>query len=213
MASHNLFFGPIVDRFGRKRVLMWALGGYILGSALSVVASSFSLLLAARAFQGVTTAATRVAAIAIVRDQCSGRKMAESHVARHHHFYGGADPGAKLWSIGARSRRPGREYFLVLLLYGRGACLMVGMAPAGNFVARPTVNPCAPAPLHRHTCNSSETERRLVTQWRRRLCFGALFSYISSSEQLFLETFDLGTSPFRLRFAAIAASLGRSDLD
>ena len=66
----------LTKSFGRKTVLMWALGGYMLGSVLSIFASSFSLLLAARAFQGVATAGTRVAAIAIVRDQCSGRRMA-----------------------------------------------------------------------------------------------------------------------------------------
>ena len=45
----QLFFGPIVDRFGRKRVLLWSLAAYVVGSLLSVVASSFTLLLAARA--------------------------------------------------------------------------------------------------------------------------------------------------------------------
>lgn len=59
----QLFFGPIVDRFGRRRALLWALAGYVLGSALSVFASSLPLLLAARTFQGVTTAATRVATV------------------------------------------------------------------------------------------------------------------------------------------------------
>ena len=73
----QLFFGPLVDHFGRKRVLMWALAGYLVGSLLSIVASTFTLLLAARAFQGVANAAARVAIITIVRDQYSGRKMAE----------------------------------------------------------------------------------------------------------------------------------------
>ena len=30
----QLFFGPIVDRFGRKRVLLWSLAGYTAGSLL-----------------------------------------------------------------------------------------------------------------------------------------------------------------------------------
>lgn len=37
----QLFFGPLVDRFGRKPVLMWALAGYVVGCLLSIVAASF----------------------------------------------------------------------------------------------------------------------------------------------------------------------------
>ncbi|MEO1136731.1 MAG: MFS transporter, partial [Pseudomonadota bacterium] len=73
----QLFFGPIVERFGRKKVLLWSLGAYILCSLLSVFAASFTMLLAARAFQGMATAGARVSALATVRDQCSGRRMAE----------------------------------------------------------------------------------------------------------------------------------------
>jgi len=35
----QLFFGPLVDRYGRKTVLMWALGGYAVGSVLSIFAA------------------------------------------------------------------------------------------------------------------------------------------------------------------------------
>ncbi|MEZ5893806.1 MAG: MFS transporter [Parvularculaceae bacterium] len=73
----QLFFGPVVDRFGRRAVLLWALAAYAAGSVLSIAASSFSLLIAARVFQGVSAAAVRVAAVAVVRDQYAGRRMAE----------------------------------------------------------------------------------------------------------------------------------------
>ena len=43
------------------------------------------------------------------------------------------------------------------------------------------------------------------------LCFGALFGYISASEQLFLEVYELGDK-FSLVFALIAAALGAATL-
>ena len=205
----QLFFGPIVDRFGRKRVLMWALGGYILGSALSVIASSFTLLLAARAFQGVTTAATRVAAIAIVRDQCSGRKMAEVMSLAITIFMAAPilAPGFGQLVLFAA---PWRGIFLVLLLYGLVLALWLGwrlpetLSPANR-------KPLRAGPIASSYLQFIRNRTAIGYTMASALCFGALFSYISSSEQLFLETFDLGQS-FPLAFAAIAASLGAATL-
>ena len=105
--------------------MMWALGGYILGSAFSVVASSFSLLLAARAFQGVTTAAARVAAIAIVRDQYSGRRMAQVMSLAITIFMAAPilAPGFGQLILFAG---PWRAIFLALLLYGLVLALWIG---------------------------------------------------------------------------------------
>src|SRR5690606_39065178 len=73
----QLAYGPLMDRFGRRPVLLGALAGYLLGSLMCVLAGSFSFLLVARAFQGLATAAARVVSVAIVRDLSSGRRMAE----------------------------------------------------------------------------------------------------------------------------------------
>lgn len=73
----HLFFGPLSDRFGRRAVLLGALGAYLAAAALSVFSPSFELLLIARALQGVCTAATRVTIFASVRDRYSGARMAE----------------------------------------------------------------------------------------------------------------------------------------
>ena len=205
----QLFFGPIIDRFGRKRVLMLALGGYIVGSALSIVASSFSLLLAARAFQGVTTAATRVAAIAIVRDQCSGRKMAEVMSLAITIFMAAPilAPGFGQLVLFAA---PWRGIFIVLLLYGIVMMMWLGWR------LPETLSPADRKPLRAGPIASSyyqfiSNRTAFGYTMASALCFGALFSYISTSEQIFLETFDLGQA-FPIAFAAIAASLGAATL-
>ncbi|HEX8580052.1 MAG TPA: multidrug effflux MFS transporter [Allosphingosinicella sp.] len=72
----QLIWGPLADRFGRKKLLAGALllyGGFGLVAGL---ASSFPLLLAARALQGVAAAASRVLVVAIVRDRYQGPAMA-----------------------------------------------------------------------------------------------------------------------------------------
>lgn len=68
--------GPLADRYGRRTVLLAAIGGYVLANIACAMAASFPLLLAARVFGGAMVAATRVATVAMVRDCYHGRPMA-----------------------------------------------------------------------------------------------------------------------------------------
>ena len=72
----QLIWGPLSDRFGRRNVLLAGLVMYSAGGALSLLASDFSALLAARVLQGVGAASARVIAVTLVRDRYSGRAMA-----------------------------------------------------------------------------------------------------------------------------------------
>lgn len=72
----HLIHGPLVDRFGRRRVLLWAIAGYIVANGAAAVAGSFELLIAARIAAGATVAATRIGTVALVRDCFAGRAMA-----------------------------------------------------------------------------------------------------------------------------------------
>lgn len=72
----QLGFGPVSDRFGRRRPLFAGLALYGVVSLLGAVAPSYTLLLVLRFLQGVGAAATRVIALAVVRDTLKGRAMA-----------------------------------------------------------------------------------------------------------------------------------------
>ena len=72
----QLVHGPLADRFGRRTVLLWALGAYVVANMACAIAGSFTLLLVARVTGGAMIAAARVATIALVRDCYHGRAMA-----------------------------------------------------------------------------------------------------------------------------------------
>ena len=73
----QLFWGPIADRFGRRAVLLSAMVVYAAMSFLAAHSGDFTLLLAARALQGLSAASTRVLSSSIIRDCYSGRRMAK----------------------------------------------------------------------------------------------------------------------------------------
>jgi DHA1 family bicyclomycin/chloramphenicol resistance-like MFS transporter len=71
-ACMMLFYGTLSDSFGRRPVLLWALGLYTLASAGAVVAPSFGALLLCRVLQGLAAGAGSVIGAAIVQDRFSG---------------------------------------------------------------------------------------------------------------------------------------------
>lgn len=72
----TLFMGPISDAYGRRPTVFVGLAIYLIGAALSWIATTFELMLAARFLQGVGAAGPRIVSAAIVRDLFSGREMA-----------------------------------------------------------------------------------------------------------------------------------------
>ena len=73
----QLAYGPIADRFGRKKPLLVGLVIYFIGAVLCAFVPSFTLMLLVRFCQGLGAAATRVISVAVVRDLHGGRAMAE----------------------------------------------------------------------------------------------------------------------------------------
>ncbi|EJF77056.1 Sulfonamide resistance protein [Candidatus Bartonella washoeensis] len=73
----QIFFGPISDRYGRRKLILIGLAFYSFTAIGCAFVSNFSLLLILRILQGMGGAAMRVLTVSIVRDLYSGRKMAE----------------------------------------------------------------------------------------------------------------------------------------
>ncbi|MEM7094512.1 MAG: multidrug effflux MFS transporter [Actinomycetota bacterium] len=77
LAIAQVIYGPLADRFGRKRVLYVGLSIYVVGAAASALAPTFELLLASRVLWGVGAAGARVVATSIIRDCFAGDRMAK----------------------------------------------------------------------------------------------------------------------------------------
>ena len=77
LAFGQLIYGPISDSTGRKWPLYGGLIIFILGSLISVFATSLTMMILGRAIQGFGLASPRTISLAMIRDQFQGREMAK----------------------------------------------------------------------------------------------------------------------------------------
>lgn len=75
-AVGQLVNGPLADRFGRKRPLLFGIALHILLSVACAFAPNIEVLIALRALQGFCNAAAMVVATAVIRDRFDGPSAA-----------------------------------------------------------------------------------------------------------------------------------------
>lgn len=200
----QLVYGPLADAFGRRSVLLGALAIFVVGSILCIFAPTFELLLAARALQGVGAAATRVIAVAVVRDVSEGRRMAQIMSMAMTVF------------MVVPIIAPGIGQLILFVAPWRwifGALLIYSFAVAAWMYWR---LPETLAPENRRTFAPASIASGYAMVFRDRQMIGymiastfltaCLFGYITCSEQIYVDVFALGPA-FPLAFAAIAIAI------
>lgn len=197
----QLAFGPLTDRFGRRAPLFAGLVVYIICAFAATFAPNFAILLALRFVQGLGAAGTRVIATAVVRDRYSGREMAEIMSLTFMVFMAIpiVAPG-----IGQVILLSGPWQYIFLFM--GGLALVIGI---WSFMRLPeTLRPENRRPL---SFGAVVDGFRIVVTNRvafsyglaGTFLFGAMFGFISASQQIFVEIYGLGAY-FPVAFAAMA---------
>nr|WP_245293925.1 multidrug effflux MFS transporter [Methylobrevis pamukkalensis] len=197
----QLFYGPMSDIWGRRRVLIAGIVIYVAFAGLASFAGSFEQLLFARAMQGVGAAATRVISVSIVRDCYGGRRMASVMSL------------IMLVFILVPVIAPALGQIVILLAPWRWVFGLLTLLGAFVLLWAVLRLPETLPPERRAAPNVTTIARAYVMALTNRvalgytmattLILGALFGFINQSQQVFVGVFDLGTM-FPLAFASIA---------
>ncbi|MGO4684352.1 multidrug effflux MFS transporter [Hyphomicrobium sp. 2TAF46] len=199
----QIFFGPLSDHLGRKRVLMTGLAIFILGTIGAIMAGSFQMLLLARIVQGLGAASPRIIAVAVVRDLYSGRQMARVMsfamvvFIMIPVFAPSVGQAVVLFSSW-------QWIFFVLLVMSVSAAIWSGARLPET--ARPALGV-----EHAMTLRASVLAAVLNSQTvgygaAGGFMFGCLLAYVASAQQVFVGVFGLGDI-FPVIFGALASAM------
>jgi DHA1 family bicyclomycin/chloramphenicol resistance-like MFS transporter len=201
----QLFFGPLSDAFGRRRVLLSGVALYALLSLIAALSVSLKMLLICRLLQGMAAASTSVLSRAIIRDQFSGSTMARVSSTIFIVFLAAPILAP---SIGQAILlvAPPSGIFGFLALIATSMFLWVGLRlpetlPAERrhaFGLRPVLDAARYVLGH---------PTSLLYMTAMMLLFGALLTYVSTMPQVFVDVFH---APARMApaFAGAAALMG-----
>jgi MFS transporter, DHA1 family, multidrug resistance protein len=205
----QLIYGPLADRFGRKPVLLFGVGVYVVFSLLATLAPTFDTLILARIGQGLGSACTRVLAVSIVRDRFEGRTMARVMSFSFLVFLGvpilAPSIGQAIMLVG-----PWRWIFAGLGLIGVGLIVWAALR------LPETLRPEDRLPIQFRRLASAYriavTDRTAVGYTLAMTAVtGALFGFINSSQQIFADVFH-AEAAFPAIFALIAGGIAVASL-
>lgn len=200
----QLFYGPISDAFGRRALLLGGLAVYSLASIGSLMSETLDQLLLARLVQGIGCAATRVIAVSVVRDCFSGRRMGQVMSLVMMIFM--AVPIVAP-SIGQVVLLASNWHWIFSLLLGAGLIMLVWCwVRLPETLAREDRKPLAVRSIASAYARTVTTRVSLGYMLAMTFVFGGLFSFITMSQQIFVDVFGLGVW-FPVVFAGIALTM------
>jgi DHA1 family bicyclomycin/chloramphenicol resistance-like MFS transporter len=204
----QLFFGPLSDAYGRRAPLIVGLVIYVAAACGAAFSPNFTALLALRLIQGIGAAATRVIAISVIRDCFGGRRMAEIMSLVFMVF------------MAVPVVAPGLGQFI--MLFASWHWIFIAMGAGALLTAIWSIfrlpETLAPENTRPFTIAAVTEGFYIVFSNRVALCytlacmatFSALFGFITSAQQIYMEVYNLGNL-FGFVFAGIAGMMSLSN--
>ncbi len=205
----TIVYGPLSDRYGRKRLMLGGIAGYAACCVGIVFAPSFAVLLTLRVLQGASIAATRVVATSMVRDCYGGRQMARVMSLSTMIF------------LAVPILAPSLGQVIMLVFPWRGLFIALAVFAVAVFAWIGLRLPETLHPEYRRPIRATTVWRGMVTALTTRqacgymsvqaLLQGALLGFISSIEQVFADVFHAARLMPPI-FALIAGAMGVASL-
>jgi DHA1 family bicyclomycin/chloramphenicol resistance-like MFS transporter len=197
----QVLWGPISDRYGRRLPLAVGLSIFVIASLLIVVAPTFLALILLRLLQALGGSAGIVVARACVRDLFSGVELARA-MSLIVTVFALAPVVAPLIGSAILAVAPWQWTFVALALFGAACLVGVALMPETLPADRRTDHGFGGALRQYGTIISSSQFRK--TAAIAALGSTALFTYISASPAVLMDSYGLSETGFAVSFAALS---------
>lgn len=204
LAAGQLVYGPLADRYGRKRALHVGYAVYGVGALAAALGPTLAAVWVARFVWGLGAAGPRVATIALIRDRYEGEEMARAMSFVMAVFILVPVVAPTLGALGAATIG-WRATFGLCVVTAAAVALWARRVP--ETLAPEHRLPLSPARLAA-AARTVVTERRTAAYTLAMTAmYGAFTSYLASSRDLFTVTFDREAA-YPTIFGALALVMG-----
>lgn len=212
LASGQLFYGPLMDRFGRKKPLFVGLTIYIFASIGCVFSQTIESLIILRFIQAVGGCAASVSAFAMVRDLFEPRESAK--VFSLLILILGVSPLLAPTIGGYLSVYFGWASVFIVLAVGSTLLLAVVMRFLPESHQPDKSHILRPLPILKNYFSILREPKFYTYALAGALGFSGLFVYLAASPTIFMEIFKVSEQVYGWIFALIAMGLvGMSQLN
>jgi MFS transporter, DHA1 family, multidrug resistance protein len=197
-AIGQIFYGPLADRKGRKRVMLAGLVLYGLANFASAFAPNLEVLIGARLLQGLGAAGPMVIARAIVRDLYEGREAGQQ-LARMGTIMGIVPAIAPVLGAALELSLGWRANFLgvVLLVIGLSFAVMLRLPET---LRNPLAEPFSLRDIVKGYRALIKDRRFTPFAFLSAATYAGLFAFISGSSFVIQGHFGLGPAAFAIAF-------------
>jgi len=212
ISAGQLLYGPLLDKFGRKKPLYFGLSLYILSSFLCLAVTDVNQLIVLRFVQAIGSCATAVASVAMVRDLFSVEESPKVFASLM--LVIAVSPMLAPTAGGYLISALGWQYVFVFL--GLMAILMLlasifklpeSYKPDPNYSLKPK-------PILTSFLKVLKTPQFYTYALISSITFSGLFAYVSSSPTVFMKIYEVTKTGYGWIFALLSiAFIGSSQLN
>lgn len=205
ISAGQLLYGPLLDRFGRKKPLYIGLSAYILASAGCVFASSLDALIVLRFMQAIGSCAAAVASIAMVRDLFPVHENAKVFALLM--LVVGVSPMVAPTIGGYVTVALGwHAVFIILMVLGLLNLIASWLWLPDSYQPDTSLS-LKPVPIIKNFLSVVKEPKFYTYAFTGALAFSGLFAYISGSPLIFIDIFKVSEEGYGWIFALLSIGL------
>ncbi len=202
MALGQLLYGPLLDRFGRKRPLYAGLVLYILATVACIYSGSVEMLIASRLLQALGGCAAGVASTAMVRDFFPQEERAKVFSLLMLILSVSPLFAPTIGSLVSTAWGWQAVFVVLGVIMTLILLLVIFMLPEGH---QPDPNVSLKArPITQNFLSIFQTPQFFAYALSGAFSFAGLFVYLAGAPSIFMNTFSLTEKEFGLVFALLS---------
>ena len=212
LAFGQLIYGPLMDKYGRKRPLYFGMGLYILASIGCSLSRSVDMLIAVRLLQAIGSCAAGVASMAMVRDLFPVKESAKVFALLV--LVLGASPLVAPTTGGYLADSFGwRSVFIVLLVIAVAILLAVIFTLPESHKPDPSYS-LKPGPIIKNFLSVFGHPQFYTYAISGAMSLCGLFAYVAGSPIVFMDVFHLDKKQYGWVFAGLSVGfIGASQVN